>query len=138
MCKVVNVDISDSAWTQASLPVYLGDLGIRSAVQLAPSAFLASAAACSVLIHQIILEWLSGVWCTFQDDALDMWSQSQETSTSEEIESLRQISWDTPLVRAAYNQLLRCSVRSFSSSFAMQHGKNLVPGSMPSQCHLWV
>ena len=44
--------------------------------------------------------------CNFQDDALDMWSQSQEASSPEEIESFRQISWDTSLVQAAYNQLL--------------------------------
>ena len=40
----MNVEISDDQWTQASLPVHLGGLGIRSVSSLAPSAFLASAA----------------------------------------------------------------------------------------------
>ena len=39
--------IDEATRTQASLPVKSGGLGIRSAVQLAPSAFLASAAAIS-------------------------------------------------------------------------------------------
>ena len=36
-------DGSDPSWIQAMLPIKFGGLGIRSAVQLAPSAFLASA-----------------------------------------------------------------------------------------------
>ena len=35
-----------------------------------------------------------------------MWSQSHEASPPDGIESFWQISWDSPLVRAAYNQLL--------------------------------
>ena len=104
---IVNINLCDSAWTLASLLVHSGGLGIRSAVQLTPSAFQASAAACSDLIHQIHPERLSGVQCTFQDDALDMWSQSHEASFPDEIESFQPISWDTHLVQDAYNQLLR-------------------------------
>ncbi len=110
------LDLSDSTWTQASLPVHSGGLGIRSTVQLAPSAFLASAAVCSDLIHQILLERLSGVKCTFQDDALDMWSQSHKALPPEGIESFRQISWDTPLVQATAAKW--CSARSFLDTFA--------------------
>ena len=40
---IANTRLDDNAWNQASLPVK-GGLGIRSAVQLAPSAFLSSAA----------------------------------------------------------------------------------------------
>ena len=36
---IINARIDDSAWAQASLPVRSGGIGIRSAVQLAPSAF---------------------------------------------------------------------------------------------------
>ena len=75
-------------------------------MQLVPSAFLASAAFCSELIHQILPESLSGVQCTFHDDARDRWSQSHQALPPEEIESIQQISWDIPLVQAAYNQLL--------------------------------
>ena len=41
--EILNVTLSDNAWTQASLPVRSGGLGIRRAEQLTPSAFLASA-----------------------------------------------------------------------------------------------
>ena len=42
---------SDPSWTQSTVPVRHGGLGIRSVVQLAPSAVLASAAASSRLAH---------------------------------------------------------------------------------------
>ena len=50
----IHFEESDPAWQQATLPVKLGGLGVRSAVQLAPSAFLASAAASSDLVHHIV------------------------------------------------------------------------------------
>ena len=45
LSKILNVDLNDSQWTQASLPVQMGELGVRSASMLAPSAFLASGVA---------------------------------------------------------------------------------------------
>ena len=56
LSDVANIDLvnNNSAWAQALLPVRSGGLGIRSAVQLVPSAFLASAAGSSDLIHQIL------------------------------------------------------------------------------------
>ena len=54
--SVINVNLQDdnSAWLKASLPVNLGGLGIWSVGQLAPSAFLASAAASSSLADLIL------------------------------------------------------------------------------------
>ena len=45
LSKIRNVNLNDTQWTQATMPVYMGGLGVRSAFMLAPSAFLASAAA---------------------------------------------------------------------------------------------
>jgi len=50
------MDLSDSEWLQASLPVRHGGLGIRSAQMLAPSAFLASAASTHDLQQSILPE----------------------------------------------------------------------------------
>ena len=54
LSKVLNVDLSDDQWLQASLPVSDGGLGIRSASMLAPSAFLESAAS-TLALQQAIL-----------------------------------------------------------------------------------
>ena len=54
--SLVNIHFQDNdpAWLQVSLPVNQGGLGIRSAGQLAPSAFLASTAASSTLAHLML------------------------------------------------------------------------------------
>jgi len=57
--KVLNVDLNDDQWLQASLPVGEGGLGIRSAQMLAPSAFLASAASTSALQQSILPDSVS-------------------------------------------------------------------------------
>jgi hypothetical protein len=55
LSQVLNIDLSqEMAWMQASLPIRVGGLGVRRAAQLAPSAYLASAAGCFSLVHQII------------------------------------------------------------------------------------
>ena len=54
LMSIVNVHLDDVSWLQASLPVRVGGIGIRRATQLAPSAYLASAAGCSDLVHQIL------------------------------------------------------------------------------------
>ena len=53
--NILNVDLAlESTWLQASLPVRMGGIGIRRAVQLEPSAYLASAAGCSELILKVL------------------------------------------------------------------------------------
>ena len=42
---ILKVQLSESQWSRASLPVHMGGYVVRSACMLAPSAFLASAAA---------------------------------------------------------------------------------------------
>ena len=54
LSSILNVDLNESQWLQATLPVRHGGLGIRSARMLAPSAFLASAASTHDLQQSIL------------------------------------------------------------------------------------
>lgn len=55
LSEITNVCLDDdSVWIQASLPVGMGGIDLRRAAELAPSAFLASAAGSSSLIIQIL------------------------------------------------------------------------------------
>ena len=73
--SIVNVSMaSEPAWLQASLPVRAGGVGIRRTVQLAPSAFLASAAGCSELIHNILPPRLHNISDPHTEAALACWS----------------------------------------------------------------
>ena len=56
LSRILNVDLSNGQWLQASLPVGNGGLGVRSAMMLAPSAFLASAASTLQLQQSILPE----------------------------------------------------------------------------------
>ena len=64
----------ESTWLQASLPRRMGGIGIRRAVQLAPSAYLASAAGCSELIRQVLPSHLLDATDPNIETALSVWS----------------------------------------------------------------
>lgn len=66
LSSILNVDLSDIQWLQASLPVRHGGLGIRSAQMLAPSAFLASAASTHDLQQSILPQCIG----TLDDESL--------------------------------------------------------------------
>ena len=74
----ISLDANDRAWAQAVLPVWSGGLGVRSASQLAPSAFLASAAGSSELTRQILPPQLQETPCLFHGAALALWSSGHD------------------------------------------------------------
>ena len=101
----------DLAWIQASLPVKFGGFGIRSAVQLAPSAFLASAAASSDLVHHIIPPHIQSSPIPNLDDARAQWSQGHNLSPPEGSAQRHQKAWDTPKVAEIAVNLLENAPR---------------------------
>ena len=72
----INLQLDESIWLQA--PVNLGGLGIRSVGQLAPSAFLASAAVSSSLANLIPPSRLHIIPYSIIDEALLYWEQDHE------------------------------------------------------------
>ena len=54
LSSILNVDFDDTQWLQATLPVKNEGIGFRSAMMLAPSAFLASAASTLALQEAIL------------------------------------------------------------------------------------
>ena len=54
LSTLLNVNLTDDQWKQASLPVHMGGLGVRSACMLASSTFLASAAPTLPLQNSIL------------------------------------------------------------------------------------
>ena len=105
--RITNVSLSDSdaAWIQASLPVKHGGLGIRSAAQLAPSAFLASAAGSSGLVSQILPARLQEVPYAARAEALSSWMQGHDSPPPPDPVAHRQRMWDLPRVRATSQAL---------------------------------
>ena len=83
-----------------------GVLGIRSAVQLAPSALLASAAASSALVHHIIPPALQGSPISNWEDAMDHWSEGHSEAPPKGLAQHRQKNWDTIKTTVSANLLL--------------------------------
>jgi hypothetical protein len=107
LSTILNVDLdNDSAWLQATLPVRAGGLGIRRAVQLASSAYLASAAGCSALIQEILPLSLLANPDPNIELATSIWCQGLSQPPPSLPESSHQRVWDAPQIEATYNSLL--------------------------------
>ena len=100
LCAILIIHLNDSAWTQASLPTWRGGLGVRSATQLAPSAYLASAAGSVDLVRQIIPPRLQDAPCPEVSTALNSWRQGHTEAPPVVPASCRQKVWDSPRVTA--------------------------------------
>ena len=76
LSTVLNINLdNDLVWAQATLPVRNGGIGVRRATQLAPPAFLASAAGCSSLINQIVPQRLRNTSDLAIAEAVHVWSR---------------------------------------------------------------
>ena len=96
LSKVTNTPLepNNPYWSQASLPVKSGGLGVRSAVELAPSAFLSSTHASQPLVNAILPSHLSSLQPTITDEALLMWSSGHNNQPPSGTAAERQASWD--------------------------------------------
>ena len=99
LTSITNCALDDYAWLQSSLHIRDGGLGIRSVVVLAPSAFLASAAATLELQDAI----LSRSQLTLGDDsciseARESWCQAFNAIPPQDVSATRQRNWDKAAV----------------------------------------
>ena len=113
---ITNINLDETAWTQASLPVKSGGLGIRSTVQLAPSAFLASAAANSDLTHHILPPRFQLTELPYVKEATKVWSTGLVLPPLSGPASHHQKAWDAPKVSATADTLLRQAPDAVSCS----------------------
>ena len=107
LSSILNINLDhDGSWLQATLPVRAGGLGVRRAVQLAPSAFLSSAAGCSSLIREILPPCVHACVDPHIDLALTAWKQSHSESPPSLPESSHRRFWGAPLIAATITSLL--------------------------------
>ena len=75
-------------------------------MQLAPSAFLASAAASSSLVHQILTDRLHSASYTYREEALGAWRQGSDLNPPSDPASHHQKNWDLRKVLEIAGSLL--------------------------------
>ena len=86
-----------------------GGLGVRNACMLAPSAFLASAAATLPLQEAILFISVAGVDDTTVSSIKTTWSCLDNTTEPSDLSKHIQRAWDAPVTTAAYNDLMSTS-----------------------------
>src|SRR5688572_7140586 len=92
--KILNTELSDMQWLQASLPVRDGGLGTRRVSMLASSAYLASAASTDSLVSAILsrTEWRD----IHREEMLEARRDSMPAVVGPNLS--RQKNWDRPLI----------------------------------------
>ena len=109
LSEILNVNLAnESAWTQASLPV--------KATQLAPSAYLASAAGCSELIQLILPSKLRGLTDPYFATGVDVWRQGSSADPPCPSQLTQQHAWDSVLVDTDYESLLENAATSLEKA----------------------
>ena len=89
------------AWMQATLPEKLGGLGIRSAVRVAPSAYLASVHSSSQLVDEMLPSPFTSTPAPYVDEAKSLWSVGNDCQPPEENAAHKEKSWDSPRTASA-------------------------------------
>ena len=107
LSKATNVEVTGDSWTQATLPVRMGGLGIRSVSDLAIPCFLASMSASGHLMGRIIptltdVEGLTS-WCSARDEYQRM---TRVTNLPVGEAAGRQKSWSEPAAEVTKEVLL--------------------------------
>lgn len=135
----IPLDANDPAWVQVVLPLGSGGLGIRSASQLAPSAFLASAASSSELTRQILPPGLQEAPCPSHGVALALWSSGHDESPPSAPASFLQRSWDALRVSLAYRNILESAPDAPARAACLPLAqRSQGHGYRPSLYHRWV
>lgn len=103
----------DPAWVQATLPVKLGGLGIRSAVQIAPSAYLTSVAALAELVTATFTDSHCSLPAPSTNVALAIWSEKHSLEPPQGAAAFLDKGWDSLSATALADSLLESAPNDF-------------------------
>jgi len=106
LITILNVDINNDQWLQASLSIGDGGLGIQSAEMLAPSAYLASATF-TLLLQQSILPdsiWIQGDQLVASTETLST-GLANSPKPSQQTQHIQK-AWDGPVAANQKNPIL--------------------------------
>ena len=106
MSTITNIDFTDEAWTQVSIPVRYGGLGIRKSSDIALPAYISSALSAYSLVAAI-LSPVIGLAPFEVTNEIEIWKASGQGLTEPDDESCsKQKAWDVPRIILSKNRLL--------------------------------
>src|SRR6218665_1808943 len=113
--QILNVSLNDLQWTQASLPIKMGGLGIRRASSLALPAFLASAAS-TLPLQTLILTSINLIPDKHFQDMTSEWCSKSDFSDGDSMPTHKQALWDRPLFQQAFKTLLQATADPYNTA----------------------
>ena len=117
LISITNVDLTDSQWLQASLPVKAGGLGLRSPQKLALPSFLASVHSTQPLQDLLLAQCPMRIPDVNLDHMLLEWSTAfPSLSTPSGSLACQQRSWDKPFVDSSVATLLASQPDEYSQA----------------------
>ena len=105
LSDILNIEFTNTQWLQATLPINVGGLGVRSVSLLAPSAFLASAAGAFPLIQSLIPDSFSADQDADMDAALICWRDQVPNELPCPMAQGSQKAWDSACVATIVNNI---------------------------------
>ena len=101
-----DIQILNAAWTQATLPVSRGGLGLRPAIEVSLSAYLSSVEATGNIVQSLLPDGARNFQNKHYDIALYKWKLLSGMENPPQ-NSIFQSEWDRPVAESTLNFLLQ-------------------------------
>ncbi|XP_072937198.1 uncharacterized protein [Epargyreus clarus] len=105
LSSVSNCQISDRAWTQASLPIRYGGLGVRKISSVSLPAFLSSTHSTQDLVSKILSKSLITYDVAYMSEAKSAWVLACPNQNYPKLLHVQKL-WDEPLCKLTHESLL--------------------------------
>ena len=102
--RILNVKMEDSIWSQSSLPVKMGGLGVRKVSDVAIPAYLSSVCATSNGVRAMVSPEVFNEVNGFYNSAKEKWLK--KAASEPPINSSSQKEWDMPVCKQIFDLLL--------------------------------
>ena len=101
------MNLTDDIWTQATLPISLGGIGITSAIELCTPAYLASIHSVSELIKNVLTDSSCSVLDHHVEAGMSIWQKKSTKEIPEELFRSTQIFWSYPIQCQKHENLMQ-------------------------------
>ena len=124
LSSITNIAFNDDSWSQATLPIHLGGIGIRRAQDLALPCFISSVVSVGPLVRAVLLPVIGLAQSEGLGGAVEVWRGRAGDRAIEPMDAFRgsQKAWDLPLARVKLSLLLeQADQHSKARLLAAQH-----------------
>ena len=110
LISILNINLSERAYIQATLPIAYGGLGIRLATDIALVGFLSSVCATTAAVQNVLPPNFSHTYYSNElwDSAFKLWCQQSPQKSAPELK-IYQSEWDKVIYEYKYDTLLNSS-----------------------------